>query len=224
MTGRLWSIAARLYNTAWNIYHCIVLAFMENLPRYCLAWNMRQSSKGIGFMTEFKKYSWVLACLLISACASPAPTRIVGSGAGVAPPAGLAVLAADADGAPANSALTALAEKSLAARGYRLDPEGPYILDMAYGLRPGEIAVFAKPSAPALSPSQKKGFLSACKKQTHRLTLSVLERASGSSVYQGTAEEVHCQGKTTDSLERLLNALTADLAKPGGERVISSKR
>ncbi len=169
-------------------------------------------------MKIFAVPSLALSCLLASACTSPVITHISGSGAGLAPPVRLAILAAEADGAPTNKDLNRLIEKSLAARGYGLAEDGPFILDAAFGLRAGTIAVFGKDAQKTLSPPQKKGFLSSCVKQVHRLTLSVLERASGAPVYQGAAEEAHCRDNAAESLPHLIDALAVDMAKPGVER------
>jgi hypothetical protein len=171
-------------------------------------------------MKRLDIFALAISCLLVAACAAPVATRLTTSGPGLAAPARLTMLAPEPDGAPANAALQALAEKSLATHGYSFVPEGAYFLDIGFSQRSADISVNARQPLVPISPSQKKSFLSRCKKQVHRLTLSVIERASGASVYQGTAEETLCDTVTAESLPYLVEALTADLAKPGGERLL----
>jgi hypothetical protein len=175
-------------------------------------------------MNKFGIFSLTLFCLMTSACASPVATRISGAGPGLAPSSRLAILAPEADGATPYPELAGLITKSLQARGYSVADDGAYILDVAFGTRPGDIAVFGKHPALPMSASQKQSALSACKKQVHRLTVSVLERASGNAIYQGTAEETHCNTDASNSLPQLVDSITADLAKPGGDRVITDKK
>jgi hypothetical protein len=175
------------------------------------------------FMKRFDISSLALVCLMMTACASPITTRISDAGPGLPPSSRLAILAPEADGAPLYPQLAGLMAKSLVARGYSVADDGAYILDVAFGTRPGDIAIFGKQPTLPMSASQKKSALSACKKQVHRLTVSVLERASGNAIYQGTAEQTHCNADASISLPQLVDSITADFAKPGGNRVVNRK-
>ncbi len=175
------------------------------------------------FMKNFDISLLVLVCLVMTACASPITTRISDAGPGLAPSSRLAILTPEADGAPIYPELAGLMAKSLIARGYSVADDGAYILDVAFGTRPGDIAVFGKEPSLPVSASQKKSALSSCKKQVHRLTVAVLDRASGHAVYQGTAEETHCTADASISLPQLVDSITADFAKPGGNRIITRK-
>jgi hypothetical protein len=169
-------------------------------------------------------YSIALTCLLISGCASPVVTRLSSSGAGLAKTARFAILEVEPDGAPADAPLEDLLNKNLAMSGYTLASDGEYILSSAFGIRPGGIAIYGTPNLPPLSATQKKSGFGRCNVEVHRLTISVLERATGKSVYQGTAEETHCSAITANSLPYLTGALTSDLSKPGGNRVVKRKK
>jgi hypothetical protein len=175
-------------------------------------------------MKRMGNYSLALLCIVVAGCASPMATRLSTHGAGLTPAASLAILEAEPDGAPVDTALDILMKKSLIARGYSMSPDSAFILNMAFGIRPGGIGVFGTPTAAPLSSTQKKSGLGKCKVHVHRLTLSVLERASGNPLYQGMAEETHCNALAANSLPHLIEALTVDLAKPGGDRVVTRKK
>jgi hypothetical protein len=169
-------------------------------------------------------YSIALVCLLTAGCASSIAMRISSSGAGLNPSTRFAILKAEPDGAPADATLDDMLKTNLAKSGYILASDGDYVVSSAFGIRPGNIAVFGASSLPPLSSIQEKSGLSKCKAHVHRLTISVLERATGESVYQGTAEETHCNTLAAYSLPQLVEALTNDLLKPGGARVLKRKK
>jgi hypothetical protein len=175
-------------------------------------------------MKRMGDYSLALSCLLAAGCASPIATRLSSSGVGLSPATHFAILEAEPDGAPVDAALDDLMKKSLAARGYALASDGNYILSTAFGVRPGDIAVFGTPSAAPLSSTQKKSGLGKCKVHVHRLSLSVLERTTGKPIYQGTAEETHCNAVAANSMPQLVEIITADLPKPGGNRLVTRKK
>jgi hypothetical protein len=175
-------------------------------------------------MKQVNHYSQIAACLLAAGCASPVSTRLFSSGIGLSPTTNFAILESEPDAAPVDAALDSLIKTNLTAHGYTLAKDSDYILSTAFSMRPGHIAIFGTPTAAPLSTTQKKSGLGQCNAQVHRLTISVLERATGKPIYQGAAEETHCNAVATNSLPHLVESLTADILKPGGNRVVTRKK
>ncbi len=163
-------------------------------------------------MNQFKFLIMASACLVAGACASPVETRLSSAGQGMTPQTQLTILTPDESGAPTNSDLNLLIEKSLTAHGYSLLPDGGHILEYAFSSRPADISLY--------DTKQSQG---SAKKQIYRLTLSVRDRVSGAMLYQGAAEETHRRGTAPEAFPYLVDAVVADMSKPGVQRLLTRK-
>ncbi len=161
--------------------------------------------------------------LAMTGCTTAITTRVSGNGAGLAPPARLAIAPADEDAPLVDGETQSILGAALSKRGYMVSDEGDYILDFSLADRPAAMGASIGQSGPSLSAVKTKKPLQSCKDRTHRLTILIADRKSGQTVYQGGAEEHHCKGSLADSRAAMVNALVADIRQPGGVRLLSRK-
>jgi hypothetical protein len=157
--------------------------------------------------------------LMLAGCASSVMTRVLGEGAGIAPPAQLAFLKADEDAPAADEATAKALADALGAQGYKVADDADYLIDFALAQRPAALSIATGSNAP-LSPAKKAKPLQSCKDNTYRLTVTVADRKTGATLYRGSAEEHHCKATLAESRGALIDAVVADLKKPGGARVL----
>ena len=163
--------------------------------------------------------SLILALLLApAACAGPVETRINAAGAGVAQgqPLMWAPLPVGT-GEEAAQARAALGT-ALGTQGYRLIDDAPLMLTFGLSERPAHIGLATGQDA-ALSPHKRRRLLQSCADRMLRLSISIIDRASGETRYLGSAEEAHCRAGLGDALPRLSRMAVAEMARPSGEQV-----
>jgi hypothetical protein len=160
--------------------------------------------------------------LLLAAggCSTSVITRVNGAGAGVAPPARIAILVPEDDGAPNDLLTRSMMEAAFAKKGYVVAADGDYVADFSLADRPAGIGISQAKTESWLSPSKKRAPFQSCQDRTHRLTVVVVDRKTGQTVYRGGAEEHHCRGTLAQSRDALVQAVVADVQQPKGEQQI----
>jgi hypothetical protein len=158
--------------------------------------------------------------LMLAGCASSVMTRVSGEGAGIAPPARLAFLKADEDAPAADEATAKALADALRAQGYSVADDADYLIDFALAQRPAALGITTAGSTTPISAATVRKPLQSCKDNTHRLTVTVADRKTGAMLYRGSAEEHHCKATLAESRGALIDAVVADLKKPGGARVL----
>lgn len=165
----------------------------------------------------------LLLSALASSCAGPVKTRITGTGPGVRPPAALSFLASEEDSPKPDPATEAALRAALQQAGFSVTTDADYTVDYAVAERPSGYGVSAAPGGEWLSEEKAKRPFSSCKERTHRITLTVVERKTGTPLYRGSAEEHHCRATLPESKGALIAAILADLQAPQGKREVRRK-
>lgn len=163
----------------------------------------------------------MIASLALSSCAGPVETRINAAGAGIATaqPLMLAPLAPGEEAArPGLVAGRQALGTALAAQGYRLAEDAPLAVTIGVAERPARISVSAGQGDTALSPAKKQHLLQNCDDRLMRVTVGIVDRASGDVRYAGSAEEAHCHAALTDAMPRLVGKAVEDMHQPAGAR------
>ncbi len=158
--------------------------------------------------------------LLLTGCAQTVTTRVAGEGAGLTPPARLAFLTADEDAPATDEATAAALANALRAQGYGFADDADYLIDFALAERPAALGITTTGSTAPISAAKARKPLQSCKDNTHRLTVTVADRKTGTILYNGSAEEYHCKTTLAESRGALISAVIADLKKPGGVRML----
>lgn len=101
----------------------------------------------------------------------------------------------------------------LAERGFSVSDTAPLLLQIALAERPADMSMMLgeNESQRAIATAKLQKPLQSCNDREHRLTLTILDVASGAIAYRGTAAEYHCKGVIADSLPHLVEAALADL-------------
>ncbi|MEO9467575.1 DUF4136 domain-containing protein [Parasphingorhabdus sp.] len=101
---------------------------------------------------------------------------------------------------------------ALKRKGLQMADDAPMLVDIGLAERPASISVsVGEDSDTAIVAAQKeKKPLQSCDDKEHRLTVSIVDRATGQMVYSGTAAEYHCKGTISDSLPHLVRGAMSD--------------
>lgn len=106
-----------------------------------------------------------------------------------------------------------LVAEALSAQNFTATENAPTMVHIALAERPASIAmtVGEKADVDIISLPKKRKPLQSCKDIEHRLTLKMIDTASGSVIYSGTAAEYHCKGSLEQSLPYLIDGALSDL-------------
>lgn len=161
-----------------------------------------------------------LSAVGLSGCAGPVETHIASSGPGLTdrPPLMWAAEAAPAAEPAVRAALTA--------QGFRFAEDAPVAVVASLSERPAALGVQAMQGgaeAAVLAPGKRPRLLQDCTDRSLRLTLSLVDRATGRLLYRASAQEAHCHATLAEVTPRLARMAAADLANPGTARLVLSR-
>jgi hypothetical protein len=160
------------------------------------------------------------AALAVAGCTRPIETRVTSAGAGLPAPARIAALLPDEDGPAVDLKNQAVIEAALLRHAYIVSPNADYLFDFSLSDRPTTVGIAFSPEGSLPSVGKPGKATKSCAKRSHRMTLSVVDRKSGQSVYRGSAEEYHCRAALSESAAALADILVADLNLPQNSRVL----
>lgn len=168
-----------------------------------------------------------LTAALLGGCSGPVETRIASTGPGV-PDRPVLMWAEDAEGVALPADLgraRAAVEAALTAQGFRFAGEASVAVTLGLSERPASLGLRSGSGADerTLSPAKKRRLFQRCADRTLRLGVALVDRASGRLLYRGAAQEAHCRAGFADATARLARLAVADLAAPGGERVVFTR-
>lgn len=148
--------------------------------------------------------------LLLTGCAAPVVTRIDTAMPG-AQPVSASFVVADFPGdvAPVQRYATGLVAQSLAQRGWSNAESAEFALSVTLSDRPAQSQLllgddYGKPAG-VIGPAATRNNNRGCARRDHRLTVTLVHRATGELVYSGAASEYHCKA----GLEQNVPALVA---------------
>jgi hypothetical protein len=157
--------------------------------------------------------------LSVGACAGPVETRIASAGQGVTAGALMwAPMAEDAQISPLHMAARAAVELQLGKMGYSFAADAPLMLSLGVSERAAGI-VLRDGAGNALSPAKGKRLLQDCGDRMLRLSVNVVDRSNGASLYTGSAQEAHCHATLDEAMQRLSTGALADIGQPRGVTV-----
>jgi hypothetical protein len=170
-----------------------------------------------------RQTTMAVIALCIAGCAHPIVTRISGTGVGVASSARLSFLVSEPDAPQIDPAARKALTDRLLAKGYTVVDSGDHLLDFSLSDRVATMGVRGEAPGSWLSNTKAKRPFQPCANRVHRVTLVVVEQASGNIVYRGQAEEYHCKATLQDSVSALVDAVVVNMAKPLGMHVLTRK-
>lgn len=163
----------------------------------------------------------ILTTALVAGCAGPIETRIA-TRAGTPLPDNQtysfgSVAKQDND---LHRSARELVVSDLKSRGFRTDEDAAVLVDLTLADRPADIAITVgegEDQTLLVDVKQRKP-LQSCKDREHRLTVTIADRISGTTLYSGTAAEFHCKGTLEQSLPHLVRGAMADFGSGSGNR------
>ncbi len=163
------------------------------------------------------------AAMAVSGCARPIETRLTSAGTGLLAPAQMTAFVPDEDGPAVDLKIQAVIEAALVSHAYRVSPDADYLFDFSLSNRPAAVGISFSPDGSSQSPGKSRKATKSCANRTHRMTLSVVDRKTGQSVYRGSAEEHHCRAALSESAAALADILAADLKLPQTNKILRRK-
>ncbi|MEO0440082.1 MAG: hypothetical protein AAF067_04305 [Pseudomonadota bacterium] len=163
----------------------------------------------------------VLTSAFVAGCAGPIETRIT-TQAGAALPASQTYSFGSVSKQDNDLHKTAreLVDSALKSRGYSSAENAAVLVDLTLADRPANIAITVgedTEQAVLVDVKQQKP-LQSCKDREHRLTISIADRVTGTSLYSGAAAEYHCKGTVEESLPHLVRGAMAEFGSGSGSR------
>jgi hypothetical protein len=148
---------------------------------------------------------------LVGGCARMPPIQTVSEGKGVPKGAKLSFAQTERTRTAIEKEIGKQLTTAFARADLTLGDQGQYLIDYSYAKRPPTVGIsrLGKEVAWISAPGGNRG-LFACKRQTYRLTLLVVEQQSGEIVYHGASEQAACLDAAADEPGKLLNALVSD--------------
>lgn len=154
-----------------------------------------------------------ISVTVLSGCSGPIETRVTTHSAAPLPKPDNYSFGASSDQSNEHyKTARNLVGSALERKGLRMADDAPMLVDIALAERPASISIsVGEESDTAIVAAQKESkFLQSCDDKEHRLTVSIVERATGQAVYSGTASEYHCKGLIGDSLPHLVRGAMSD--------------
>lgn len=166
---------------------------------------------------------WIICSVVLTgltACSGPIETRVQNAGSGVASAGSYRV--AQAPGDPSDSQQMALAEtiKALAGMGWNQSDNGKHLLSVAVAERPADLGLAIKTGAVAqpLATPKPERLMQSCKDREYRVTVALVDAATGAVTYRGSAAEFHCREQLANVLPLLVDHAVHDMHSPGQAR------
>lgn len=154
-----------------------------------------------------------MSVAVLSGCSGPIETRVTTHSAAALPqPDQYSFGAASEQSNEHYKEARNLVDSALKRKGLRMADDAPMLVDIALAERPASISIsVGEENDTAIVAAQKeKKPLQSCDDKEHRLTVSIVERATGQELYSGTAAEYHCKGAISDSLPHLVRGAMSD--------------
>ncbi|QTD57239.1 DUF4136 domain-containing protein [Parasphingorhabdus cellanae] len=106
-----------------------------------------------------------------------------------------------------------LVADALSAKNFVAAQQAPVMVHIALANRTASIAMTTgeKDQIDIIAPQKERKFLQSCDDIEHRLTLTMVDVADGSTLYSGTAAEYHCKGSLEQSLPYLIDGALSGL-------------
>ena len=109
-----------------------------------------------------------------------------------------------------------LVREALIAKNITASDTGNILVELSLSSRPADVAISVgeKDKEHQLAGKKEKKFLQRCRDVEHRLSIGLLDQATGQLVYRGHAAEYHCKGTLSQSLPHLVEAALSDFGSP----------
>ncbi len=113
-----------------------------------------------------------------------------------------------------------LVDSALKSRGYSSAENAAVLVDLTLADRPADISITVGEDTEQtlLAEVKEQKPLQSCKDREHRLTISIADRVTGTSLYSGSAAEYHCKGTVEESLPHLVRGAMAEFGSGTGTR------
>ncbi len=118
-----------------------------------------------------------------------------------------------------------LVAEALSAKSFSATDQASIMVHIALANRPASIAMTTgeENDIDIIVSQKERKPLQSCEDVEHRLTVTMVDSANGSTVYSGTAAEYHCKGSLEQSLPYLidgaLSGLGGDPNQPANEKI-----
>ena len=167
-------------------------------------------------------FSSMALIALLAACSGPIETRVHNAGSGVAPVGSYRVVQAPGDASDVQQMALAETIKALAAMGWTQSDKGQHLLSVAVAERPAQLGLAVKTGAEPQSLAVPKPvrLMQSCKDREYRVTVALVDGASGAMAYRGSAAEYHCREQLANVLPLMVDMAVQDMRNPGQQRAL----
>ncbi|MEM8919265.1 MAG: hypothetical protein AAGE37_10430 [Pseudomonadota bacterium] len=163
----------------------------------------------------------ILTATLVAGCAGPIETRISTQAGAPLPDDRTynfgSVAEQDND---LHKAAREMVDSALKSRGFRAVENAAILVDLTLADRPADISITVGEDTEqaVLAEVKQQKPLQSCKDREHRLTVTIADRVTGTSLYSGAAAEYHCKGTMAESLPHLVRGAMAEFGSGTGAR------